>query len=77
MPDLPHNSIEVIGEKGGCELNDGYEAGASLTAAAARMQAGRRWRCGRRRLKATSDGGSRHEDEKAEYRTLGANPVVL
>ena len=50
MLDLPHNSIKAIGEKGGRELDGGYKAGASLTAAATRMQASRWWRCRRRRL---------------------------
>ena len=77
MPDLPHNSIEAIEEEGGCKLDGGYEVDASLTAAATRMQDRSRWQRGHKRLKTTSGGGYKREGERVEYRTLGANPVVL
>ena len=77
MLDLPHNSIKAIGEKGGHELDDGYRAGASLMAAAARIQAGGRWQCGRRRLERLAADVSRRKGKGAKYGTLGANPMVL
>ena len=67
MLDLHHGSIETIGKGGGCKLDGGCDADASLMAAAALV------------LEALAIGGEgwRCEGEKMEYETLGANPVVL
>ena len=66
MLDLHHGSIERIG-RGGCELNGGCDADASLTAAAIQV----------REAQTIGGGGYRCEAEEANYGTLGANPVVL
>ena len=67
MLDLHHGSIETTGKGGGCKLDGGCDADASLTAIAvlvweALVIGGGGWRC---------------EGEKAKYETLGANLVVL
>ena len=67
MLDLHHSSIETIGRGGGCEFNGGYDADASLTAAAMQVQ----------EAQSIGGGGCRCEGEEAKYGTLGANPLVL
>ena len=67
MLDLPHGSIEMTGKEGGCKLDGGYDADASLTVAVV---------LGWEAL-AIGGGGWRCEGKKAEYGTLGANPMVL
>ena len=67
MLDLHHGSIETMGKGGGCKLDDGCDADASLMAAVVLV----------REALVIGGGGWRCEGEKAEYGTLGANPVVL
>ena len=76
MPDLPHSSIETLGEDG-CKLNEGggadvssmvaVNADANLTVAAVLA-----WEA-----KAIGGKSCGCEGEEAKYGTLGANPVVL
>ena len=67
MLDLHHSSIEMMGKGVGCKLDGGYNAEASLTAVAVLV----------REALAIGGGGWQCEGEKAEYGTLGTNPVVL
>ena len=67
MLDLHHGSIEMTERGGGCELDGGYGAEASLTAAVVWV----------REAQAIGGGGDRYEGEETKYGTLGANPMVL
>ena len=67
MLNLHYGSIETTGKGGGCELNDGYDADASLMAAVVWV----------REAQVIGGGGGRYEGEETKYGTLGANPVVL
>ena len=67
MLDLPHNSIKAMGGR----------AGASLTTAATRAQAGRWWLHGHRKLGRLAADVSGLKGREAKYGTLGANPAVF
>ena len=67
MLDLHHGSIEMTGKGGGCRLDGGCDVDASLTVVAVPM----------REALVIGGGGWRCEGEKAEYGTLGVNPMVL